>query len=242
MYDLYVRRGSFCALMFAAVAFGGVFFVTNNLDFIIAAMQQGKFHIPNLAYTLSRIVGGILLPAVFIVPTMFEFWRIKLSKLFFIVYGVLHLLTLTWIFYFMAYGIGSLFSNTDIVVFQQHISNAFVSTHVYWDTYEWQGSLFTLLYGLLCIYTGICFDDNRKKVRLCVILVVLLRFLFPAINNLLTGGTIYSVFWLTNNYADLLSVLFYCGGIILASVNDPTWIELIWDETVDSERRDRNYD
>ncbi len=242
MYDLYVRRGSFCALMFAAVAFGVVFFVTNNLDFIVAATEQGKFHIPNIAYALSRMVSGIILPAVFVAPTMFEFWRIKLSKIFFIVYGVLQLLTLTWIFYFLSDGIGSLFSNTDISVFQQHVSNAFVSVHVYWDTYAWQGSLFTLLYGLLCIYTGLCFDDNRKKVRLLVILVVLLRFLFPAISNLLTGSAVYSVFWLTNNYADLLSAIFYCAAIILASVNDATWIEFIWDETVETDRSGRDYD
>lgn len=236
MTDLYIKRGVFLALMIVSIFLGGLFFVSNNLDFIVAASQQDKFHLPNLAYAISRVVSGILLPLIFISPSMFEFGQIKLTKFLFIVYGILQLLTLTWIFYFLgSHNFVDLFSLDKIVFFQRNGENAFVASYVFWDTYSWMGSLFTLVYSALCIYTGICFDDDRRKVRICMILLAVLRLLLPMINNIIVGNGLLSAFWLTNNYLDLISVIAYSAAICYASTNDETWISLVWNQELPSE-------
>lgn len=235
MTDIYVKRGIFLALMIASLALGALFFVSNNLDFIVAASQQGKFHLPNISYVLARTISGILLPLIFIAPSMFEFGQIKLTKFLFITYGILQLLTLTWIFYFLdSHNFADLLSYDKVVFFQRNGENAFVATYVFWDTYSWTGALFTLIYSALSIYTGICFDDNRKRVRICMILMLAVRLLLPLLHNLFLGLGAWSPFWLVNNYLDLLSVLAYTAAICFASTDDNSWISLVWNQTLPS--------
>lgn len=231
--NTYTRRYIFTVLMAVSVLAGFIFFATNNLDFIIAAIDSGKFHLPNIAYSMARIVSGLLLPFIFIVPSMFEFGRIKIAKVLLVLYGVLQALTLTWVFYFLgSNSFGDLFSNQKIIEFQSLPANSFISSYVYWDTYSWWGFIFTALYSALCIYTGISFDDNRLRVRTCVSAIVIARVILPIINNLIFGQSFLSAFWLTNNYADMLSLVAFAAAIFLASDNDTAWIELVWDQAI----------
>ncbi|MBO5059796.1 MAG: hypothetical protein J6C82_02620 [Clostridia bacterium] len=241
--DQYAQRTIFTILMIISVFLGFIFLATNNLDFIIAALNQGKFHLPNIAYALSRIVSGLLLPFIFVAPPLFRFGRIKLTKIFLIAYGVLYALTLTWIFYFLgSNSFTDLFSNQKIIEFQRTVENSFVATYVNWDTYSWAGSIFTLLYSALCIYAGISFDDNRKKVRYCVLAMLALRILLPTLYSFIAGNGVLSAFWLTNNYADIMSFTLFTAAICLASVDDFQWISLVWDQDVSAENDDDDLD
>lgn len=231
MTDMYVKRGIFLALMIASIIAGSLFFLFDNINFIIKAIDQNIFFFPNICYCLTRVFSGILLPAIFIAPSMFEFGQIKLSKLFFIIYGVLYLLTLTWIFYFLAENPWSeLASFQAIGEFQRDMHSPFVASRVFWDTVSWAGSAFTVIYGALCIYTGICFDDNRKKVRICMILLVILRLLLPLAYNLIIGNGLWSIDWLSHNYLDLLAITAYSAAICYAASSDKSWISLVWNQ------------
>ncbi len=253
MQDMYTKRGIFIALMITSLALGIAFFASNNFNFIAKAAQEGVLHIPNIAYAITRIISCIILPLIFISPSMFEFGQIKLTRITFIVYGIFQLLTLTWVFYFLnAHNLEDLLSMGKMISFQKNPENAFVASRVFWDTYSPVGSLFTLLYSILTIYTGICFDDDRKKVRTCILLMFAVKLLLPLLYNIVniimqngipsvnwlvnnfiaTENGIISTNWLVNNFLDLLSILAYSAAICFASTDDSTWVSLIWNQSL----------
>ena len=198
--NFYSIHATFTSFMTISLLIGLVFLATNNLDFVIASITYDKFSIANTAYCLSKTFGTIFLPLVFILPLV-RMERIKVAKFMFIAYGVLQLLTLSWIVEFIiANGFDGLFSNEAIVAFQSAEERPFVASLVYWDTYTWWGSLFTLLYSSLCIYAGLCFDDDKKKVCATVLAVTLLRPLLAILSDVILGNGFLSSFWFTNNY------------------------------------------
>lgn len=224
----------FTTLMTISLVLGIAFFVTNNLDFIIGAITYEKASLPNIAYWLSKVVGTILIPLVFILPSVSRFERIRAVKYTFIGYGILQILTLSWVFwYFGANGFDGFFSNEAITAFQSAKENSFVASYVYWDTYSWLGNILTLLYGALCIYTGITFDDHKKKVCYLAVSVALLKILLPVISNLIFANGFLSSFWITNNYADLIGLVMFAAAMILAASCDETWISLVWDQEIE---------
>lgn len=231
MGNLYTKRWYFYTLMVVSLAFGIVFFTSNNLDFIIAATEIDKFHFQNIAYAITRSVGGIVLPLVFIAPSVTQFSKIKSAKAVFIIYGILYFLMITWIVPFLANGY-NIFKYDDLHAFQSTFTNAYISSYVLWDTYTLIGVVYSIIYGSLCIYTGICFDDNRKKVRICVILLLVLKVALPMISNLAYGKELLSHYWIDNNYSDLISFLAFTIAICMASASDITWIDFVWDQGV----------
>ncbi len=236
--NYYSIHATFTSFMTISLLIGLVFFATNNLDFVIASITYNKFSVANTAYCLSKTIGIILLPLVFILPLV-RVERIKAAKFMFIAYGVSQLLTLSWIVEFIiANGFNGLFSNDAIVAFQSLEARPFVASLVYWDTYTWWGSLLTLLYASLCIYAGICFDDDKKKVCLTVLAVTLLKPILAILSNLITGNGFLSGFWLTNNYADILSFIAFTIALFMASIYDETWISLIWNQEIPQDEDD----
>lgn len=230
--NFYSIHATFASFMTISLLIGLVFLATNNLDFVIASITYNKFSVANTAYCLSKTVGTIFLPLVFILPLV-RMERIKVAKFMFIAYGVLQLLSLSWIIEFIiANGFNGLFSNDSIVAFQSAEARPFVSTLVYWDTYTWMGSLLTLIYSSLCIYAGICFDDDKKKVCFTVLALTVLRPVLTIISNLILGNGFLSSFWLTNNYADVLSFIAFTVALFIASIYDETWISLIWNQGI----------
>ena len=228
-YSIY---STFTSFMVISLIIGLVFFATNSLDFVIASITYGKFSVANSAYLLSKTVGTILLPLIFILP-LFRVERIKVTKIMFIIYGALQLLSLSWIIEFIiANGFNGLFSNDAIVAFQEAEARPFVASLVYWDTYTWMGSLLTLIYSSLCIYAGICFDEDKKKVCYTVLLLTVLKPVLAIISNLILGNGFLSSFWFTNNYADVLSFIAFTVALFIASIYDETWISLIWNQEI----------
>ncbi len=229
MDNLYARRWYFYTLMVVALAFGVIFFTSNNLDFIIAAVQQEKFSPSNIAYAVIRCINGIFIPLVFIAPSVTQFSKIKTIKTIYIINGLLYFVTLSWIITFLCKGY-NLLEYDDIHAFQSTFTNAYIASYVFWDTYTLTGVVYSVIYGLLYIYTGITFDDNKKKVKICVILILVLKILLPVISNLCYGKELLSLFWLANNYSDIISTLAYTLAICVASYNDTTWVDFIWDQ------------
>lgn len=231
MTNTYTQRSLFSTIMAISLLAGILMLATNHLDFIISAVEYDKLNIPNIAYFLTRIISAVILPAIFIVPSLFPYGRIRAGKIAFIAYGVLHLITLTWIFYFISQNsFAELFSNSKIVEFQSDPNNAFVSSYVFWDTYSWQGALFTLVYGIFCIYTGLNLDDNRIRVRNFILILFVAKLILPLLSNLLSLHLPLSMFWITNNYADLISFAAFTAAVFSVSLSDNTWIEYIWDQ------------
>ena len=230
--NFYSIHATFISFMTISLLIGLVFLATNNLDFVIASITYDKFSIANTAYCLSKTVGTIFLPLVFILPLV-RMERIKVAKFMFIAYGVLQLLTLSWIVEFIiANGFDGLFSNEAIVAFQSAEERPFVASLVYWDTYTWWGSLFTLLYSSLCIYAGLCFDDDKKKVCSTVLAVTLLRPILAILSDVILGNGFLSSFWFTNNYVDVISLISFTIALFIASRYDETWISLIWNQDI----------
>lgn len=230
--NFYSIHATFTSFMTISLLIGLVFLATNNLDFVIASITYDKFSIANTAYCLSKTVGTIFLPLVFILPLV-RMERIKVAKFMFIAYGVLQLLTLSWIVEFIiANGFDGLFSNEAIVAFQSAEERPFVASLVYWDTYTWWGSLFTLLYSSLCIYAGLCFDDDKKKVCSTVLAVTLLRPILAILSDVILGNGFLSSFWFTNNYVDVISFISFTIALFIASRYDETWISLIWNQDI----------
>ena len=230
--NFYSIHATFTSFMTISLLIGLVFLATNNLDFVIASITYDKFSIANTAYCLSKTVGTIFLPLVFILPLV-RMERIKVAKFMFIAYGVLQLLTLSWIVEFIiANGFDGLFSNEAIVAFQSAEERPFVASLVYWDTYTWWGSLFTLLYSSLCIYAGLCFDDDKKKVCSTVLAVTLLRPILAILSDVILGNGFLSSFWFTNNYVDVISLISFTIALFIASRYDETWISLIWNQDI----------
>ena len=219
--------------MLVSLLTGIVFFITNHMDFIIAAFEQTKFNLPNLCYAAIRLITCLILPATFVAPSIFLYSRVRIAKVCFYIQSVLHLLTLTWIIYFFAsgYNLTDLFSNEAITFFQQNISNAFISAQIFWDTYDIIATLFTLILSGIYLALAITFDDNRVIVRRLCIALLLFKALVPLVYNLITKQIIYSSLWVTNNFIELLSVTAFVAGIFFASQDDLTWVTTIWDES-----------
>lgn len=231
MTNTYTHRSLFTTIMTVSLISGILMLATNHLDFIISAVEYNKLNIANIAYFILRIISAVILPAIFIVPSLFPYGRMRAGKAAFIACGVLQLITLTWIFYFMAQNsFAELFNNSKIAEFQSDTNNAFVSSYVFWDTYSWQGSLFSLMYGVFCIYTGLNLDDNRIRVRRYILILFAAKLLLPILSNLFSMQQPLSMFWITNNYADLISFAAFTIAILSVSYADSTWIEFIWDQ------------
>ncbi len=222
--NFYAVHRTFIALMLLATIVGFAFMFTNNLDFIVEALNQEKYHFSNMAYSVSKIIIGILIPLTFLIPSQTEMGRIKSARLLFIIYGIMHIVTLSWIIPFVNSGA------EDIVEFQSSLDNSYVASLILWDTYSLAGSIFTGIYGLLSIIIGFSIDDNKKNVCTLVLLLPLLRLLAPIITNLVTGNGILSVLWITNNYADILVLAAITLAFFIASTHDATWISLIWNQ------------
>ena len=140
----------FNTLMVVSLIFGIGFFVTNNLDFIINAITYEKATLPNIAYWLSKVFGTIIIPLVFLLPSFERFERIRMVKYTFVTYGILQLLTLSWVFWYLGTnGLGGIFSNDAVTAFQSAKEHPFVASGVYWDTYSWIGNLMTLVFSAL---------------------------------------------------------------------------------------------
>ena len=232
-HDSFMIHRIFRTLMVISLVFGLGFFVTNNLDFLINAITYGQATLPNIAYWLSKIVGPILIPLVFLLPSVALFERIRMVKYTFIAYGILQIITFFWVFwYFGENGFGGFLSNDAISAFQSAKDNSFVASLVYWDTYSWLGNIATLLYASLCIYLGLCFDEHKDKVCKLVLFVAVLRILIPISLNLISGNGFLSSFWITNNYADAIALGFVAAAMFMAKVQDETWIYLVWDQEI----------
>lgn len=237
MENSFTQRYTFKFLMFLSLISGFIFFYMNNVDFISVAIEYGKMNIPNVGYAFLRIFGGLFIPLVFIVPSMFEFGRVKLARIGFIAYGICHLITALWIVYFLiTQPAAGIFSTDKITEFS--VNGGFVYSLTFWDTYSFAATVFSVIYGILAIYTGIYFDKNKSTVTLLVLLLFALRVLFPFFNNILTQDRVFSLFWLTNNGLELASQLFFTTGILLAATSDYTWIEFVWDQVVFAENED----
>lgn len=228
----YPKQFYITGLMIAALLAGIVFFITNHIDFIIAAFENTKFNVPNVSYAFIRLFTCIILPTIFIAPSLFPYSRVRITKVCFWILGILQFLTLSWLVYFFASGyvFENLFSSIAVTFFQQDISNAFVSAQVFWDTYELISVLFTLILSAFYIALGITFDDNRKIVRWLCVAVLLFRILTPIIYNLIVNQTFFSSFWFTNNFVEFLSMAAFTAAICVASTDDSTWISVVWDE------------
>lgn len=232
--DSFAVHSIFRTLMAVSLILGLGFFVTNNLDFLINSITYEQATLPNLAYWLSKIVGPILIPLVFLLPSVALFERIRMVKYTFITYGILQIITVSWIFwYFGANGFDGFFSSDAISAFQSAKGNSFVASLVYWDTYSWLGSFATLLYASLCIYLGLCFDEHKDKVCNLALLVALFKILIPVLLNLISGNGFLSSFWITNNYADVITLCLFAVAMFMAKAQDETWIYLIWDQGIE---------
>lgn len=231
MENSFTQRYTFKFLMVLSLLFGFIFFYMNNIDFISAAMENGKLNVPNIAYIFLRIFGGLFLPLVFIVPSMFEFGRIKLARAGFIAYGICHLITAFWIAYFFATQPSADFFLSEKVT-EFLTEGGFVYSIVFWDTYGFMGTVFSIIYGVAAIYTGIYLDKEKSTARSLVALLFALRVFLPLFNNIFTQSRIFSLFWLSNNALEVASQMLFTLGILLAGISDYTWIEFVWDQLV----------
>lgn len=218
--------------MLVSLLTGIVFFITNHMDFVIAAFEQTKFNLPNICYGIIRLITCLIVPAIFVAPSIFLYSRVRIAKVCFWIQGILHLLTLTWIVYFYTagYEFGDIFANDIITFFQQNITNAFVSSQIFWDTYDIISVPFTIILSGLYFALAINFDDTRIRVRWLSIALLAYKVLIPLIYNLITKQIAYSTLWVTNNFIELLSLTAFVAGIYYASQDDATWIATIWDE------------
>ncbi len=234
----FTKRYMFKALISVSFILGIVFFYVNHIDFISSAIEYGKMNVANIGYALLRIVGGIIIPALFIIPSMFEFGRIKLTKISFITYGICHLITLSWIIYFFVYQPAGDFFVADKVLNYLRNEGGFVYQFTFWDTYGLISILFTLIYGIAAIYTGLSFDKEKENVKWLVLLLLVLRLVLPFLNNIAFQGRVYSLFWITNNYIELAAQLCFTIAIFIAASENSTWIEFVWDQIAFEENED----
>lgn len=228
----YTKQFFINSLMIVSLVMGIIFFITNHLDFIIAAFENTKFNVPNVCYAVLRLFSCIILPTIFIAPSLFPYSRIKITKACYWILAILYLLTTTWLVYFFmsGYVFENLFSSIAVTFFQQNITNAFVSAQVFWDTYELISVLFTVILSGLYVAMAITFDDNRVIVRNLSIITLAFRILVPIIYNLIVNKSFCSSFWFTNNFVEFLSSVAFVAGIVVASTDDMTWASAIWDE------------
>ena len=91
----------------------------------------------------------------------------------------------------------------------------------------------TLVFSALCIYTGLEFYNHKKKVCILAVLLAVFRILVPVIVNIASGNGILSPFWITNNYADAITIILFAIAVSVAQAEDETWIRLIWDQEIE---------
>ena len=229
MENSFVQRYTFKFLMFLSLISGLIFLYSNHIDFISAAMEYNKMNVSNIGYVFLRIFGGVFIPLVFIVPSFFEYGRIKLARIFLILYGVSHIFAVSWIFYFLASQPAlDIFASEKIGTFLTN--GGFVYPVSFWDNHSLVSAFFALVYGIVAIYTGLDFDKDKSTAKARVWLLLTLRIALPLLYNILAQGRVFSVFWLTNNALEIASQLFFTVAIMFASFNNYTWIELVWDE------------
>jgi len=234
LVDIYTKRYSFITLMTISLLSGILFFCTNHIDFISAAFQYHKLNIPNIAYILMRIINCIFIPAIFLVPSLFPFGRIKMTKICFIAYGICNLLTLSWLFYFFANrSFSELASLSSVAQFLKEQNIIYFET--IWDTSGITASILAVIFGAFTIFLGRSFDDDKFFVKNLVMVYCVMRIFFPIFLNLFFQGRVVSSYWVTNNCLDILSTICFTAAIVVASGHDFTWIEFIWDQTVITE-------
>lgn len=234
METSFTKRYMFKSLMIIALILGITFFYLNHIDFISSALEYGKMNMSNIAYAVLQIIGGLVIPAVFIIPSMFSFGRIRLARISFIAYGICHLLTILWMInFFMGNRFLDIFSVTKLSDF--FVNNGYVYQLTIWDTYTLASLLFSIIYGVAAIYTGLYFDKDRNIAKWFVAALLLLRLILPFINNIIFQGRLYSLFWISNNYLLLAAQLCFTLAIFIAGSEDPTWIEFVWDQMVFTE-------
>ena len=237
MGNYFVKRYLFKSLMIISLILSILFFYINHMNFIDVALKFGVMNIPNIAYSILRIAGGLFIPAVFLVPSAFEYGRIRLAKAGFITYGICHLITLSWIIYFFATQPPADFFNYD-KVYNFLYTGGFIYQFTMWDTWNNMSIVFTLIFGILAIYTGLNFDKDKDTVRLLTIILLALRIILPFLNDIILGGRLYTEYWIANNYLDLASQLCFTVAIFVASLENSTWIEFVWDQLVFPENSD----
>ena len=229
MEDNFTQRYIFKLLMFVALISGLVFFYVDHFDFIAASIEYSKINVSNIGYMLLRIFGGILLPMVFIVPSLFEFGRIKLARLFLILYGAFHIVTVSWMIYFVIVNpYIELFDANKVSEFLN--ANYFVYPTVFWDNNSFASVFLTLLYGFMAIYTGIHFDKDKSLVKTLVCLLFTCRIVFPLLFNIFGQGRFFSEAWLSYNIYEIIGQLAFTIAIVYAGKNNLTWVELVWDQ------------
>lgn len=229
MESSFTKRYIFKTLMAISLILGIIFFYLNHIDFISSAIEYGKMNIPNIAYALLRVIGGMFIPMIFIVPSVFEYGRIRLAKAGFIAYGICHVITISWAIYFFATkDSGSLFNIDSTTTFLDN--GGFVYPLTIWDTYGIASIIFAVIYGIASIYTGIYFDKDKDKVKWLVLVLLGLRLLLTFLNNIAFQGRVYSLFWITNNYLELAAQLCFTIAIFLAAFDTPCWVEFVWDQ------------
>ncbi|MBR4721242.1 MAG: hypothetical protein IK057_05715 [Clostridia bacterium] len=237
METSFTKRYTFKALISLSLILGIIFFYVDHIDFISSAIEYGKMNVSNIGYALLRIVGGIFIPAIFIIPSMFEYARIRLTKICFIVYGACHLLTLSWIIYFLfTQPAGQIFDPNKVTEFL--FNGGYVYQITFWDTYGLISVLFSIIYGIAAIYTGMKFDKEKETVKWLLVLLLALRLLLPFLNNIFFQGRVYSLRWITTNYLELASQLSFTLAVFLAAIENSTWIEFVWDQMIFPENED----
>ena len=216
-----------------ALATGIMFFFYNNVDVFVVGIRFGTLTFPNIMHWMLINVGTILLPLSFLIPSQNKIQRIQVIKYTYIVYGALYILTLSWIFFFIASNpIGELFSNESITAFQQSEEAPMIASYALWDTYSWMGSISSLIYGVLLIFVGINIDDEKYRPCSLMLLTAVLRPILTIISNLICGNNIISLYWIGNNYGELITLTAVTVAMFLAATYDSTWISLIWDHEV----------
>ena len=78
METSFTKRYTFKALVIVALILGITFFYLNHIDFISNAITEGKMSPSNIAYAILQLIGGIIIPILFVMPSMFAFGRIRL--------------------------------------------------------------------------------------------------------------------------------------------------------------------
>lgn len=231
--EIFSIHRKFIVLMCVALVAGAGFFVTNNLDFLISAITYGKASLPNVAYWLSKCVGTILIPAVFIVPSIPHLDRIKAAKYSFMLYGLTFILSSSWIvMYIMSYGFNGLFLNENIMAYQAASENSFIGSYVYWNDISWFGNILNIVFGAFCIYVGFNMDDDKRKVCTLITILIAFRLIMPIVANLVAGNGFLSTAWITNNFVDIISLGALTAALFLAAKYDDTWILLVWDQEI----------
>jgi len=231
MEKSYGKRKAIRALLFLSLGSGIIFFCTNHLDFLIAAIQYNKMNIPNIAYIIERTLTSIFIPLIFILPSIFPYSRVKSAKVIFIASGICHLAMLYWLIPFFIQGNAKYLFTAEKV--SDFISkNGYVYFSAIWDNASFPATISTILLAIVLIYTGKNFDKHKSLSSNALIVSVAFKVFLPLFYNIFVRGNLYSLYWVTNNYLELLSVGFFTLAILIAASGNDTWVECVWDQDV----------